>query len=169
MACSICYSVYTLKDHYLYRDFNVSINVPKRSLGRKERLSLLDSRGNLTWLRSAGSRLPDSTSFPDSCKKSQPTILMQGWEQSPACLSQMFWGWGGAPCQVTEARARHDPAAAAPSLLRRAGTGMWGGSDLGFVGNPAGKVLGCSSSNLSRIMESRRRRRWCRCRGCLGG
>lgn len=64
MARSICYSVYTLKDHYLYRDFNVSINVPKRNLGGVERLPLLDSRGNSSLLRSAGSRLLDSMSFP---------------------------------------------------------------------------------------------------------
>lgn len=47
MARSICYSVYTLKDHYLYRDFNVSINVPKRRLGGAGRLSLLESGGEL--------------------------------------------------------------------------------------------------------------------------
>lgn len=64
MAHSICYSVYILKDRYLNRDFNVSINVPKRSLGGVERLSLLDSRGNLTHLCSTGSCLPDSTSLP---------------------------------------------------------------------------------------------------------
>lgn len=64
MAHSICYSVYTLTGHYLYRDFNVSVTIPERSLGGVGRLSLLDLRGNLTGLCSTGSHLPDSTSFP---------------------------------------------------------------------------------------------------------
>lgn len=94
MAHSICYSVYTLRDHYLYRDFNVSITIPERSLGGAGRLSLLDSKGNLTGLCSTGSHLPAVRVFPDSFKKPQPTVLVQGRRQSPASLSQVVLGWG---------------------------------------------------------------------------
>lgn len=56
-------------------------------------------------------------------KKSQPTILVQRWGQSPDSLSQIFWGWGMLPAGLTEERVGHNPTAAAPALLRGAGMG----------------------------------------------
>lgn len=89
MARSICCSVYILKDHYLYWDLNVSINAPERSLQAGERLSFLESRGNSIRLHATGSRLLVARAFPNSCKESQPTILVQRWGNSKRVLP--FW------------------------------------------------------------------------------
>lgn len=103
-ACSICCAVYILKDHYLCRDFNVSITL-RRALGEGRGWHSLN-RGGFHSAELCRLVFANAMSFPKLLqKKSQPTILVDGGRASvfsPLGKARSCWpvskvfgmGWG---------------------------------------------------------------------------
>jgi len=76
-ARSICYAVYILKDHYLYKDFNISITL-RGALGEGRGCHSLN-QGGFHSAELCRLMFANGMSFPKLLqKKTQPTVLVDG-------------------------------------------------------------------------------------------